>query len=87
MKVYVVMDVEEIYGTFSTLKKAKDYVSDLVNLERYKFGDNTIPYYSIYCTLLDDNKIEKGLFSTAKFEWEVYDDEQITADDLKRRNE
>lgn len=85
MKIYVVMDVEEIYGTFSTLEKAKDYVSDLVNLERYKFGDTVIPYYSIYSTLLDDNKVDERLFSNAEFEWEVYDDEQLTEDDLKRR--
>ncbi|WP_057198035.1 hypothetical protein [Apilactobacillus kunkeei] len=75
MKIYVVMDNDDIYGTFSTLEKAKDYVSDLVNLERYKFGDNVIPYYSISSTLLDDNKIVNGLFPSAKFEWEVYDDE------------
>lgn len=87
MKIYVVMDNEEIYGTFSTLEKAKDYVIDLVTLERDRFGDNVIPYYSIYSTLLDDNKIDKGLFSNAEFEWEVYDDEQLTSDDIKRRNE
>ena len=77
MKVFVVTDSEDVRGTFSSLKKSKEYVEELVNFDLYRFGDLVIPYYEVYSEELDRNDIEEGKH-TAKLEWSFYDGDERT---------
>ena len=75
MRIYVVSSFEDIFGTFSSLEKAKSYVSDLVNKDIDNHGDLAKPYYSV-----DSFELDKELdFSKEipRFEWAVDGDEEI----------
>lgn len=53
-KVYIVNSYEDIYGAFSSLKKAKKYALALID----KYGDYTAPYFSIYSIELDKELLD-----------------------------
>lgn len=71
MRVYIVSAYEDIYGAFSTLEKAKSYVSYLVKED----GDLAKPYYSV-----DSFELDKGLDAWGeipRLEWSFDGDEEV----------
>lgn len=75
MRIYVVSSFEDVFGTFSSLEKAKSHVSDLVNEEIDNHGDLANPYYSV-----DSFELDKGIDNwgeISRFEWAFDGDEEV----------
>lgn len=58
MKVYVATDIDEIYGIFSTLEKAKKHVLKMVNEDVDSDIDKTLINYSVNSVVLDKSTLE-----------------------------
>lgn len=58
MKVYVATDIDEIYGIFSTLEKAKKHVLKMVNEDVDRDIDKTLINYVVSSVVLDKSTLE-----------------------------
>lgn len=57
MKIYVVMDIDDIYGIFSTLEKAKKHVLKMIDKDVDMGIDKTLVNYSINSFVLDKSEL------------------------------
>lgn len=57
MKIYVVMDNEDICGTFSTLEKAKKHVEKMIDEDVIDARDKMFVNYYVYSFVLDKSEL------------------------------
>lgn len=75
MRIYIVIDYDDVYGAFSTLEKAKSYASYL----EHEDGDLEKPYYSVVSFELDKElDVWKEI---PRFEWAFDGDEEVLSND------